>query len=326
MTNKTFLSKRTITLMILILSMLLIVLIMDLSLKQIKKVDYQDEPEISQLIQDEQLDIFNRNIMIPKTDNMVPQGLTVAKDAILISAYNFKGIDNSIIYVLDIDGNIRNICTLDIKSHIGGIYFDKNTGLLWVTGHNGHINTYFIEDILNSEYATATYDFDVGENLPDFKDPSMKEASFLTIHEDILYVGNFSLKRNGITKKYKINKSNSSISLEYLGFFKIPDKVQGIAFYQYKKEKYIIMSTSFGRKSKSLIKIFKYDENITDYTNSKIPRISQELPPMAEQIITKDNALLVLFESNSNIYDNCPEKSETLSLLNINDILTNFPL
>ncbi len=326
MTNKTFLSKRTITLTFLIISMLLIIFMMRLRLEQIKNINHQDNPEISQLIQDEQLDIFNRNIMIPKSNNMVPQGLTTAYDTILISAYNFKGQNNSIIYVLDIDGEIRNTCNLDIISHVGGIYYDKNTDLLWVTGHNGHINAYYIDDILNNEYATHAYDFDVSENLPDFKNSSMKEASFLTINDNILYVGNFSLKKDGIIKKYKINKPDSSINLEYLGNFKIPNKVQGITFYQYKKEKYIIMSTSFGRKSKSLIKIFKYDENITDYANSKIPRISQELPPMAEQIITKDNTLLVLFESNSNIYDNCPEKSETLSLLNIDDILTNFPL
>ncbi len=326
MTNKTVLSKRTFTLIILIVSIVLIFFIMHFRLNQIKNITYQDEPEIQQLVQDDQLDIFNRNIMIPKTIDMVPQGLTIAKSNILISAYHFSGSNNSIVYVLDINGKIKNICTLDINSHVGGIYFDKNTDLLWITGYNGHINVFSIEDILNSNHATTVYDFDVGENLPNFKKPSIKEASFLTIYENTLYVGNFSLKKDGIIKKYKINKNTLSINLEYLGDFKIPDKVQGVAFYQHKKEKYIIMSTSFGRKSKSLLKIFKYDENITDYAYSKIPYISQELPPMAEQIITKGNELLVLFESNSNIYANCPEISETLSLINIDDILSKFPL
>jgi len=326
MANKKFLSTRTSALIIIIISILLIVFTMYIRILYIKDYNDKDEFELEKFVSNDQLDVFNENIMIPKTKDMVPQGLTIAKDTFLISAYNFKGTNNSIIYVLDIDGEKRNICTLDINSHVGGIYYDNNTDLLWVTGLNGHVNAYEIEDILNNEHAIATYDFDVSEDLPDFKNPGQKEASFLTIHKDILYVGNFSLKRQGIVKKYRINKGEIRINLEYLSSFKIPDKVQGIAFYQDKKDAYIVMSTSFGRKSKSLIKIFKYDENIADYSNTKLPHISQELPPMSEQIIVKDKHIFILFESNANIYDNCPEKSETISLLNIDEILTNFPL
>ena len=248
--------------------------------------------------------VNSTNCVVPAIDTMVPQGLAIMDNLFFISFYDYSKEVNSCINVLDFNGNILNECVLDNKAHVGGIAIDKNNNLLWVCGSNGSVNAYNLDDILNKSNANSKYsDNNVGDGLYYYRNPFIKSASFLTIKDNQLFVGNFSLNKKGKLKRYTINSlENESVFLEYEGCSLIPDRVQGITFYEKDGNDYILFSRSYGVEISSLLQVFCYNDIIYDYNNEK--SISLKMPTMMEQIIVEDSSLFALFESMASPYRN----------------------
>lgn len=238
-------------------------------------------------------------------DNEVPQGLCVIRDKIYITCYK---TDNTNSCVIEYDKSGKELRRIDLqsKAHVGGIGYDKENKIIYICDINGTISSYSyptFKKITNYEISN-----DEGSKLIENERPI---CSYLTYHNNTLYVGSFNLGKNGIVKKYNLNKNR----LNYIGEFIVPNKVQGLTFYKDK----MIISSSYGRRKNSYLLVFNYDENKKEYLK---PNKKYKFPPMLEQIMEINNDLYLLFESSSNKYKStCKYVVNELPIIDIDKIV-----
>lgn len=236
---------------------------------------------------------------IPK-NNFVPQGIEVVDQYVIISNFDYYKDNNSILCVYDSEGKLVNECMLEHDAHVGGIAYDKSNNLLWVTGYAGNIHAYDIDEVLSKNKIKSKYNqFYVGEGLNNYVYPWLSSASFVTMYNDELLVGNFSLSNDGKIKRYTIDVTDKDIKLKYKGYFRIPDMVQGVTFHAVNNQEYILFSRSYGRDTPSILQVFRYDKDIKDYRSKKLISVSFKLDPMLEQIVSYDNKLYAVYECNA---------------------------
>jgi len=249
----------------------------------------------------------------------VPQGVCLDDEHIYVSLYDYKHQNQSKLNVFDMNGHFIHSFNLDNRSHVGGIAYDKNNNLIWVSSSYGNIEAYRVSDVLNKNNEIAYYkDLYVGDGLPNYINPFSNSVSFLTIDGNDLYVGNFSILTTGNVKRYTMKMDeDQTIHLLYQNQFKIPGKVQGMTFYEKNDSKYLLLSESFGEENASRLQIFKYDHTINDYSNRK--STSVDFPPMMEQIIINGNLLYSVFESGSKPYQN-RYNGKTLRITKMDDL------
>ena len=265
----------------------------------------------------------NSNFDLFSDSFFVPQGLTFSNNYTFISYYDYTGINKSMIRVFSHDGHVVNTFSLVNCSHVGGIAFDFKNNLLWVASSFGTIDAYRLFDIINKENCEPYYSkLNVGSGLPNYMNPFVNSISFMTIYNDDLYVGSFSMGNKGNVKKYSITiDEDKRVILNYINSFKIPTMVQGLAFYERNGETYMLLSRSFGRGRSSALQIFKYDENTDDYTYSDINSITYEFPAMMEQIDICKDQLFALFESESKPYGGFKDDEYTLRIAKMDELL-----
>ena len=241
--------------------------------------------------------------------NYVPQGLCFIEDYVLVSSYEYNACDNSIITILDKDGNLFNRFFLNNNAHVGGLCYDSLHDLVWVSSVNGTVSAYNRNDIFSKVKCGPVYeDIDVGNGLPNYRIPFVNTISYITIDNNSLYVGNFTVNKKGKVKKYTIEEiDGGNIDLKLDSSFRVPDKVQSIAFYNKDDKKYMILSRSFGTKMPSVIQLYPYSENCLDYTESDLYSVI-ECPTMIEQIAIRDDTLYAVYEANANPYVNSNTK------------------
>lgn len=245
---------------------------------------------------------------VPVFEQMVPQGLAIYNDYTFISMYDFEHKDNSIICVLK-NEELVNICRLPNKAHVGGIAVDDD--FIWVANNDGYIDAFYLCDIVNSSYLKeSVLSFNVGEGLHNYKYPWIDSVSYLTINDKQLFVGSFALDTNGLIKVYDIVSLNSQLKLNYVFSFEVPDKVQGIEFYQDGRQKYLLLSRSYGAMS-SILQVFRYDEGI-DLVGDGSYYLTA--PSMMEQITIDGDGLQILFESCANSYSREDEIDKVCTL------------
>lgn len=263
-------------------------------------------------VSDEYISINNElisetSIKVPITDYMVPQGITFVDGYYLTSFYDYTKSINSCIYVLDGDGNVINCCDINNKSHVGGISYDETNRLLWVTGSSGNVNVYSIDCILNEDNASPLYEnLNVGNGLKNYQNPELNSASFLTVYNQKLFVGNFSLSNQGYIKEFDISVDDitKTLSLEFVRKIAIPNKVQGVAFYLLDGNEYIIFNRSYGVAFPSIIQVFEYSSDINNYNDAFLDSFSVECLPMLEQAVIVDDIMYFIYESGSLVYKN----------------------
>ena len=245
--------------------------------------------------------LFSYNFL----DNEVPQGLCIINNKIYITCYKTDN-SNSCVIEYDKKGNELRRIDLVSKAHVGGIGYNKKNNTVYICDVNGTISSYRYPSFKKNN----TYDiaFSNGSKLIE---KEKLVCSYLTCHNDILYVGSFNLRKNGLVKKYNIDKTN----INYIGEFIVPNKVQGLTFYKNN----MIISRSYGRRKNSELLIFNYDENKTDYLKQNK---KYKFPPMLEQITEMNNDLYLLFESSSNKYKNtCKYVVNELTIIDIDKIV-----
>ena len=256
--------------------------------------------------------------------NMVPQGLTISDDYFFISMYDYYHLSNSMINVYDKDGNFINSCELYNKAHVGGISFDNKNNLIWVSSNFGNVDAYRSFDIINKENASPLYkDLYLGSNLRSYNRLFKTSISYLAFYNDSLFVGNFTLSEKGTIKQYEINfDKDRTVHLTETNRFKVPNLVQGISFYENNDDTYMILSRSYGPKIPSVLQIYKYDENIKDYTSPLINTKAFRYPPMIEQISSNEDSLYSLYESQAKPYNKEENNEKSIKKSNLPKILT----
>lgn len=231
-------------------------------------------------------------------DSEVPQGICKVGSLILVSCYKITG--KSIVIIYENGIRLKEI-TLTNKSHVGGIGYDDENSLLFISDINGRVSSYNFLDFINGNLKSRKI-FNI----------NIKNSSYLTIYNNELFVGTFNKFKRGFISVYDIKKSK----LDFKYQFKVPNKIQGLTFYLKNDIEYLLLSKSFGRKNKSKILIYKFNKKSKKYLHSI------KLPPMLEQISVVDNKLLLLFESGACIYkETCRKTIEDVLSLDINKII-----
>lgn len=258
------------------------------------------------------------NLQLVACTSMTPQGLAVTEEYLFISAYCHTKEHNSVIYMLDRNSHefIKEIILPD-QSHVGGLAYDPENMMLWVSGHENETafaNAFSMQSILDYHVDQTKAPLFYMQRAPLY---TIKRNSFMTYNEKHLYAGFFNKKKNGILQKYDLEE-NGTLKTEYGGenvkqknftisskqalpaqLGKISSKVQGIAF----ADKYLLMSQSYG-VMKSILRVFDKDAigdkgyNFTDEN----ALISFELPDKLEQIYVYDDKVYLLFESAAYAY------------------------
>ena len=225
-----------------------------------------------------------------KYSDYVMQGMTVVGDEIWIAAYDFYSRNNSVLYIVDKSGNLKQIIDLGIKAHAGGIAFDTKNEILWVTGSDGLV------------YAFDWYFLSLGftEGVSYTLDPGFinqygdKIVSFLTIDDNLLYVGSNMDGVGGEIKVYDITYPGSE---RLVSIISIPEHIQGVTFsHESRGRTKIIMTQSYQNEDSNLL-IFTYSEDIISY-DEKDAKV-YVLPDGAEQPCMTDDGLYLLFHTSA---------------------------
>lgn len=251
-------------------------------------------------------------------DGYIPQGVTKIDDKILISAY--KENTKSRIYIYDEKTNqYEGILILDNQAHVGGISYDKENKILFVTGNNGQVNTYSYERIEEtiSNYKRLssgkdyTIDFsnfistDSGEcffkvksniNINVYKGMDSKAATTY-YNNGRLYIGSFEGIDDGVLVSYKLsyNKETNTLITGDPLICGLPSATQGIAVTDYKGTKYLVTSQSIS-KTPSMVTLFE----ITDKGIKGIGRKYLNAFGIEGIHITDDNNIVAIFENGTN--------------------------
>lgn len=250
----------------------------------------------------------------PYFDDMVPQGLTLVDDYVFTSMYDSNYRNNSVICITDKNGNFIKTVELESKAHVGGIAYDKNNKLIWCTGKKGCINAYNVKDFFVKDKVNPKYEnIDVHKGLEGFSENN--SVAYLCVDDNRLFVGNYTKLAQGSLKEYVINPVDCS--LIFIQEYKMPTKVQGITFYENDKNKFMLISRSYGPFMNSILQINKYDKK--NYSLDKpISQSFYENAPMLEQISIDDNHLFLNYESCSEKYNTfCQNVTDNIEVINV---------
>lgn len=235
--------------------------------------------------------IRSTNVNGFESTSMCPQGLTFAKNYLLISAYDSYGEEQSVIYVLDKEfKDLLTVIVLPNQTHAGGITFDGEN--IWVTNGKKACTIDFKEvDSAAQEYAMFhNVNFSAMYNLG-------KKASFLTWNKGQLWAGSFENNKNGTLRSYKIEKNTSEennstpLTLTEQSNVTIPPAVQGIAF----SGKNMILSRAYGYTNE--LNIYKPSGAGTKNMSTGKIKKTVQMPALNEEIAVLGNYIYVNFES-----------------------------
>lgn len=251
---------------------------------------------------------------IDDLEEYVLQGLCKVDDKYLLSAYDSSHNNESILYILDEDLNTYTKKRLNTFSHVGGVTYDSDHEIIWITDVEGTITGYDKNEILkyggivNSKFKNVY----VGDEL----DNVFGECSvaYITYYDNKLYVGNYNFKNNTIIKEYDV-LDNGMIDTNNYRKINAAGFIQGITFYEAEdNKKYLIVSSSYGKHFDSTLRIFEFDTM----------RLVKEIKTreMMEEIIVDDDKLITVYESNAKIYKK-KKKGTDIIISNMNKILTN---
>ena len=263
-------------------------------------------------------------------DCMTPQGICVAEDYILITAYcnsyNFvqdilalpdseqkrewlareggHSVHKSVIYVVSKNSyELLNILVLPDDNHVGGIAFDGQ--LIWIAlSKTQKLGVIRFEDLVS----TLTNDGGSVEISFYTKVSCDCIASFVTYYDRKLWVGVCDSDNNGTGTMTVFDILGSTVDdLELSGVreFTIPIRANGAAFAQIDGELCLAVNSSYGRdEEKHKSKTHLYSVNFeNDYDHGiLIDKGLFVLPPMAEEICIDGSDVYTLFESGATPY------------------------
>lgn len=227
------------------------------------------------------------------TDTSVcPQGICLTDDYFLVSAYttNHNGTLGCV-HVFD-RGSGEYLVTLGMKkeSHLGGLTFDGEN--IWVCHSD------------NSTLECIPYDF--VRRIAAKKSRSVVDCtawfeafhvsnspSCITFYDGKIWVATHTKILNSVMIAYKPTEKG----LKQVEKYRIPDKVQGVAFDDKGR---VYLSTSYGRQNSSYLKVYDSLERMNKKPGHPIAKV--EMPPCSEEIDMEDDVLYILFESASEKY------------------------
>lgn len=249
-------------------------------------------------------DRFERSVTMPGLyqkgleayGDMVVQGFTKTADRLVVSAYSFSGTKSSILWMTDLNGNLLDVAELGFSAHTGGIAYDEEHDLLWVTGPEGAVY-----GISWAELVSGTYDGDIQVSFDAglTNHNGAKVASFLTLQRGELYVGSYVDGAAGRLNRYSLA---DVLHPALLSTAVIPQRIQGVTFQEDAAagRRYLLLSQGYQMEDAYLLR-FVYEEETAAYDEEAV-QDRWLLPEGAEQILMTPEGLYLLFESSAGPY------------------------
>ena len=278
-----------------------------------KSASYKKYKQFSKYI------LMNKNVIVPgismtnvdgfASSKMVLQAVCIAGDYMLITAYDSKGEEKSVVYVINRHtGSYITTLVLPDSYHVGGIAFDGAN--VWLSA--GRAVSYFLyADIV----AAAASGADAVSINYRGNYPVCVQASFISCYKDMLWVGEHKEKSKANMYGYMINDKAVLPTLVQVYKMKIPSRTQDVEFIT--KKKVVISRSNQTSTAASRYYISRMEYHKLDWSKqgAGIVKIKKNMgkitmPPMLEGIIYHGGSLYVSFESAS--IASCPHKIDRI--------------
>lgn len=198
-----------------------------------------------------------------KQDGYIIQGITIIDGEVLITSYSKKDGEKSRIYLYEQSGNLKGTIILNNEAHVGGITYDKDNGVIFVSGGNGNVNAYSYKS-LKDQFVEGCTSIDLNDKQLDLGDiiinttgltvglngdekvTTVGKASTLYFYDNSLYVSTFNGAKDGEMVKFNLEFKNGEIYAIIEEKYSIPPRTQGIAITEYNGQQYLISTQSIG--------------------------------------------------------------------------------
>lgn len=255
---------------------------------------------------------YSKSFAIPgmKTTNvagfqctsMVPQAICHAGSYLLISAYDSKGVDYSVIYVLSkASKSYVTTIVLPSKAKVGGMAYDGTN--VWISKGTS-VASFPYSVVTNAVNAGVSY-----VTLPSYSTVNKVNgtASYMGYYNDVLWVGSFS-QSTSTMYGYSIADKKQAPSLLQAYTMSVPSKTQGITFDTDGK---MILTRSYRTKKAKSGYISQIRTYYPSYSNvgagGKILKNTAlavtTMPPMVEGVAIYGTYTYALFSSSH--YPSC---------------------
>ena len=236
------------------------------------------------------------------TNQMVPQGICIAGEYMLITAYDKEEEKNSVIYVLsNQDPAERKLLTtlvLPDQNHVGGITCDGSR--VWIakstTKYLSVISCERIRQAVASGRKTVylkAYDASLYCGVT---------ASFISYQDQRLWVGTSQsfLSKQGELNVFRMLENETHLRLVRQFTMEIPCHSQGISFLEEDGRSYLLLNVSHGRFRDS--ELYVYEKFVDDQKAVLRGKLRYRFPPMVEELVSDGSYTYCLFESAATCY------------------------
>lgn len=246
---------------------------------------------------------------------MIPQGVCVAGNYLLISAYDSSNKiacneeanvtqQKSVLYVMDaLSRSYITTITLNTKCHVGALAYNEEDDLVYVANSSRNVVQILSMDKIRrcvEDGQDAKPDVLLFEK--EYIDTKGYRPSFLAYYQGYLYVGQFACKNRNQHIDNEIVVFKKDGTLLKRDSIAIPYQAQGVAFAEWKDNTYMMISASYGRDKPAKIFIYLMDERWDGslYRNHKVGEM--KCPNMSEDIDIIGDCIYTCYESASNLY------------------------
>lgn len=245
--------------------------------------------------------MINTNVAGFSNKNMVPQGMCLAGSYFLISAYDYKNVDYSVIYVVSrASKSYITTIVLPSKAKVGGIAYDGEN--VWVSKGSS---------VAAFPYSVVTDAVNSGSSYKELSAYTNVQAvsgtaSYMGYYNGVLWVGSFQTGSSHMIG-YSVGKTDTpSLTAKYT--MAVPSKVQGLTF---ASDGTMLLTRAYRtNKSKSgyISQIRSYKPSYDGVgTNGSIKKNAAKavttLPPMAEGVAVYGSYTYTLYSST--FYKTC---------------------
>lgn len=235
-------------------------------------------------------DLLNEYIF---SESQCPQGICTTKDFILMTSYSEEDDCLGELMVFDKEtGKFLLTLGMDSQSHLGGVAYDGEN--VWVCNSKNKTIERISYDVISLlAYENTGKVVDATQLVDIYK--VKNTPSCITYHEGRLWIATHNIIFQSDLYAYYYDSDHNK--LKTLSGYKIPSKVQGIAF---DSKDRVFLSTSYGRRESSFLKIYSSVIDLSSKPGS--PKMSVELPPGSEEIDIDGDDLYMVFESAGEKY------------------------
>lgn len=244
----------------------------------------------------------NTNVAGFANTSMVPQGMCLAGSYFLITAYDYKKVDYSVVYVVSRSSkSYITTIVLPSKAKVGGIAYDGTN--VWISKGKA---------VASFPYTVVTDAVNGGKaytELSSYRSVVSLDstASFMGCNNNVLWIGTFSQSASSM-KGYNVTNKTTVPSLVPAYTMDVPAKTQGITF---DSEGTMILSRSYRTKKAtsgyiSQLRTYKPSFSAPKSSGKVLKNAALKvttMPPMVEGLAVYGTYTYALFSSS--YYKSC---------------------